>query len=272
MPSPEILEVVGMGALAGALGAVLGLGGGIFLVPFLVAVVGLPFPAARGISLMTVIATSGAVTAGRAARQLVNMRLAMLLQVAAAAGGLTGGVTSGALSETTLTLLFALVMAGIAGVMMTRLAKRNLMEANIVPGQFGGRIFDPDTGEVMTYRVRRLPVAVAISFVGGNLSSLLGIGGGILVVPALNAWCGVPLRVAAATSSLMIGVTAVSAAPIYYARGEIVAPLAAGGVIGVLIGSRLGMRFGVRTTTKTLKGLMIAVLITVAAVMFARLL
>ncbi|MCL4847683.1 MAG: sulfite exporter TauE/SafE family protein [Acidobacteria bacterium] len=267
----QILEVVGIGGLAGALGAVLGLGGGIFLVPFLVAIVGLPFPAARGISLMTVIATSGAVTTGSASRQLVNMRLAMLLQIAAAAGGLTGGVTSHALSERTLTAMFGVTMAGIAVVMMTRLTRRNILEANVVPGKFGGRVFDPDTGQVVSYRVKRTPLAVIVSFVGGNLSSLLGIGGGILVVPALNAWCGVPLRVAAATSSLMIGVTAVSAAPIYYARGEIVAPLAAGGVIGVLIGSRVGLRLGVKTSTRTLKVLMIAVLLTVSVVMFTRL-
>jgi uncharacterized membrane protein YfcA len=99
-----------------------------------------------------------------------------------------------------------------------------------------------------------------VSFVAGNLSNLLGIGGGTVKVPALNAWCGVPLRVAAATSAVMIGITAVSSAPIYYSRGLISPALAAAAVLGVLIGSRAGFWFGGRARAKWLKLLMAAVL------------
>ncbi len=106
--------------------------------------------------------------------------------------------------------------------------------------------------------------ALAVSLAGGSVSGLLGIGGGILQVPALNAWCGVPLRAAAATSAVMIGVTAVASAPIYYARGDVVPPLAAAAVIGVLMGSRFGFWFGERARARWLKLLMAGVLILVS--------
>src|SRR4029434_5333101 len=91
----------------------------------------------------------------------------------------------------------------------------------VTPAGVGGRYHEEEGGGTVTYRVKRLPVAIVASFVAGNVSSLLGIGGGIIKVPVLNAWCGVPLRAAAATSALMIGVTATGGAIIYYARGQV---------------------------------------------------
>src|SRR5512139_1784806 len=110
-----------MGTLAGALGALLGLGGGVFLVPFLVLVLGLPMHSAVGISLTTVIATSSVVTAQRAGRQLINLRLGMLLEVATAAGGLAGGVVVWMMSAQFLQRLFGVVAALAAAVMLRRL-------------------------------------------------------------------------------------------------------------------------------------------------------
>lgn len=263
--------MAGLGAIAGGAGALLGLGGGIFLVPLLVVVFHLPFPLVRGISLLTVIATSSAVAAGAASRPLMNVRLAMLLQVAASAGALGGGVTASHLSDRTLTLGFGVLMIGIALVMATRLQRRNIStDPSFDVGALGGRYFESESGREVAYRVRRLPLALAIAFLSGNVSSLLGLGGGILIVPGLNAWCGVPMRVAAATSALMIGITAVSAVPIFFARGDIDPPLAAAAVLGVLAGSRLGLHLGVRLGARTLKQAMIVVLVAVAATMLGR--
>lgn len=263
--------VAGLGVFAGGAGALLGLGGGIFLVPVLVAAFQLPFPQVRGISLMTVIATSSAVASGAASRPVMNVRLAMLLQITAAAGGLTGGLTSRHLSDRALTIGFGVLMLAIAAVMMSRLQRRNVVtDPSFEPGVLGGRYFESESGREVAYRVKRLPLALLIALLSGNVSSLLGVGGGILIVPGLNTWCGVPMRVAAATSALMIGITAVSAAPIYFARGEIDPALAAAAVLGVLAGSRLGLRLGVRLEARTLKQLMIVVLLAVAAMMLAR--
>jgi uncharacterized membrane protein YfcA len=272
MAGLDVVAVAAAGACAGIFGALLGIGGGVFLVPFLVTALGLSFPLARGISLATVVATSSAVSAATGGRGLVNVRLAMLLQVATATGGLSGSLTSRIVSERALSALFALVMLLVAGVMLARINRRNLTAGvQVDPGLLGGYVHDPELGHTVAYRVRRLPVAVLVSFLSGNVSSLLGIGGGVVMVPALNSWCGIPMRVAAATSAFMIGVTATAALPLYWAHGEILPHLAAAGVLGVLAGSRIGIQLVTRLQVRWLKMLMIAVLIGVAAVMIGRL-
>lgn len=260
------IVVIGVGAVAGALGALLGVGGGVFLVPFLNAALGLPFNVASGVGLMTVIATSSVVSAA-GGRRPVNLRLGMLLQIASSAGGLVGGVYVARMPPRALYILFALVTAGIAAITLARLDRRNvILDRAADPGRFGGRFFEEESCQEVVYRTRNLPLAVAVSLAGGSVSGLLGIGGGILQVPALNAWCGVPLRAAAATSAVMIGVTAVASAPIYYSRGDVVPPLAAAAVIGVLGGSRLGFWFGDRARSRWLKVLLGAVLLSVSAI------
>lgn len=266
-----LLFVMGAGVVAGWLGALLGIGGGVFLIPFLNVVVGLDMTEAAGISLMTVIATSSIVAVGSANRDVVNLQLGMLLQITAVAGGLIGAIGVESLSEVTRYMIFASVTGGIALVMLTRLDRRNvILDASASPGRFGGRYFEQESGCLVVYRLRRLPAALGISFSGGVMSGLLGIGGGILQVPALNAWCGIPMRAAAATTAAMIGVTALGSAPIYYARGHVIAPLAAAAVIGVLVGSRAGMRVAPRARARGLKILMSVVLGIVSAIYIYR--
>jgi hypothetical protein len=115
-----VAGVVAAGAVAGGLGSLLGIGGGVFLVPFLNAGLGMDFKIARAVSLMTVIATSSAVSAGVAGRNTINLRLGMVLEVASAAGGLVAGITVERLSPGTLYLTFAFVTAVIAVLMVTR--------------------------------------------------------------------------------------------------------------------------------------------------------
>ena len=268
--TPTLAAIVfGAGAVSGGLGALLGIGGGIFLVPFLNLVLNLPFTAAAAISLTTVIATSSAVSAGRTGKQLINLRLGMLLEVATVAGSLLGGVTAQFLAQSTLQKLFGIVAAVVAIVMVSRIGRRNvILDPSANPGVLGGRFYDEESGGVVTYRVKRLPVALFASFLAGDVSSLLGIGGGVIKVPALNAWCGVPLRAAAATSALMIGVTATGGAVIYYGRGQLMPSLAAAAVLGVQVGSWSGLRIGDRASVNWLKLLMAAVLFFVSALMF----
>jgi uncharacterized protein len=259
------------GAVAGAFGAVLGLGGGIFLVPFLHLVLGLPITSAAAISLTTVIATSSSVTAGRSGQHLINLRLGMVLEVATAAGSLAGGITAQHLAAETLRRLFAVVMSIIAVMMLRTLNRRNRLTGDsVAPGRLGGRYHDFETGGTVTYQVKRVPLALAASFVAGNVSSLLGIGGGVIKVPILSAWCGVPLRAAAATSAFMIGVTATAGAVIYYGNGQLVPGLAAAAVLGVQAGTWVGLTFGARASTTSLKVLMAVVMLIVAVVMLMR--
>ena len=264
-----VLFVAGM--VAGVMGSLLGLGGGVFLVPFLVLGIHLPMRLAVGISLTTVIATSSVVTSGRLGRSLVNLRLGMVLEVATTAGGLTGGLVAALLAPALLQRMFGVVAVLAALAMLGRLERRNVMTGPGVDiGRLGGRYYEEESRAVVAYRVRRLPLAMVVSFVAGSVSSLLGVGGGILKVPALTAWCGVPLRAAAATSAFMIGVTATAGAVIYYGRGEIVAWMAASTVLGVLAGSRAGFALGERARAKWLKLLLAGILVAVGVLMLAR--
>jgi uncharacterized membrane protein YfcA len=257
--------------VSGVLGALLGLGGGIFLVPFLNLGLKFPLSVAAAISLTTVIATSSSVSAGRAGQQLINLRLGMLLEVATAAGSVLGGVTALILPQFILQKLFGAVSALVAGIMLTRLQRRNvILDPSANPGLLGGRYYEEESGGMVTYQVKRVPLAMGASFVAGNISSMLGIGGGVIKVPVLNAWCGVPLRAAAATSAFMIGVTATVGAVIYYGDGQLVPGLAAAAVLGVQLGSWGGMRFGRHAPAKWLKILMAVVLMVVAVLMFAQ--
>jgi uncharacterized membrane protein YfcA len=266
--TPAIVVIVmAAGTVAGCLGALLGLGGGVFLVPFLNAALGLDFRVAAAISLVTVIATSSAVSAGTTGKNLINLRLGMLLEVASAAGGVAAAVTVTHISDIALERGFAAVAVLIAAIMLTQLEKRNgILDTRVDPGPLGGRFYDEENGAEIVYRVRRIPAALGVSFLAGNVSAAFGIGGGILKVPVLNAWCGVPMRAAAATSSLMIGVTAVASVPIQYANGYVNPPLAAAAVLGVLIGSRGGLWFGGRARSKWLKLLMALILLLVAII------
>jgi uncharacterized membrane protein YfcA len=274
MPSvtlPLILIIFGSGALAGSVGSMLGLGGGVFLVPLLNLALGFPLRTAAAISLCTVIATSSSVSAGRAGTQLINVRLGMVLEVATVAGSLLGGLTAYLFSEAALQRLFGAVAILTAAAVLTRINRRNvILDPSVQPGALGGRFFDEESGATVTYRVKRLPAALVASFVAGNVSSLLGLGGGILKVPALNTWCGVPVRAAAATSAFMIGVTATGGAIIYYGRGDLPPLLAAPAVLGVQLGSWIGLRLAERVSARWLKLLLTAILAVVAVLMLLR--
>jgi uncharacterized membrane protein YfcA len=258
--------VVAAGAIAGGLGSMLGLGGGVFLVPFLNVVLGFPLNVSSGVGLMTVVATSSVVARGTIQHGTVNLRLGMVLQIAAAAGGYFGGTYARRIPEHLMQAMFSAVTAVIAAIMLTRLEKRNvILDQSVDPGRFGGRYFEEESGQEVVYRTRRVPVALFVSLVAGSMSGLLGLGGGIIQVPALNAWSGVPLRAAANTSAIMIGITAAASAPLYYMRGDVIPPLAAAAVLGTFVGSRGGLWLGRRSRAKWLKLLMAAVLVFVSA-------
>ncbi len=221
--------ILASGAAAGFLGSLLGVGGGIILVPLLVLIFHIPIHFAIGTSIMTVIATSSMAGSFQLERGTVNIRLGMLLEVATALGALFGGLIAGVIPGSTLTVLFGAILPPIA-ILMWR--KGNGLARNGVPEH--------------EYHLRRLPVAMGLSVGAGTISGLLGIGGGIIKVPAMTIFCGVPARIATATSTFMIGVTAVASAFLYFGRGQIRPALTGVVVLGVLAGSAAGTQVGRR--------------------------
>ena len=250
------------GAATGLIGAMLGLGGGVFLVPLLALALGVPIRTAIAASLISVIATACASSTINLERGLVNMRLGMTLEVATSLGGLAGGLIAAALSPRQLFLIFGATLAVMGVIMAMRSGRRNVIsDVSVEPGRLGGRLQEGDRSYV--YRIRRLPVALAASLVAGAISGLLGVGGGIIKVPVLNTFCGIPIRVAAATSAFMIGVTGAASAFLYFGRGDVALHLTAAVAIGALPGSLLGARLSQRVEARSLKIIMAVVLLLV---------
>jgi uncharacterized membrane protein YfcA len=263
------LLLVATGAATGIVGAMLGLGGGVFLVPLLTLAWGVPIRTAIAASLVSVIATASASSTVNLERGFVNLRLGVALEAATTLGGLSGGLAASLLTSEQLFLLFGLTLGVMGLAVAARSGRRNVIpDLSVDPGQLGGLLQEGDTAYV--YQVRRLPVAYGSSLVAGAISGLLGVGGGIIKVPILNTFCGVPIRVAAATSAFMIGVTAAASAFIYYGRGEVNLPLSAAVALGALPASLLGAHLSHKVDARWLKVIMAGVLLVVGGQMAAK--
>ena len=251
------LLMVGGGAAAGLFGSLLGLGGGVLIVPLLTLGFGLPLREAVGVSLVSVIMTSSAAAGVYLERHVANLRLGMNLELFTALGALVGGSVAFLLDERLLALLFSVLLAYIA---ITMIRRRQGPE----PEPTG------EEGAADGYVVRNMGKGVVGATFAGVVSALLGIGGGIIKVPLMHLTMGVPLRVATATSNLMIGITAAASAVIYLLRGEIDPYVAAPTAIGVFLGATLGSRIAPRIDLRYLRALFVVVLIYTASQMFLK--
>jgi uncharacterized membrane protein YfcA len=247
------------------------MGGGPILVPILALAFGVPIRGAIAASLISVIATATASSTVNLERGLLNIRLAMVLEVATSVGGLAGGIAAAYLSQRMLFFLFGSVVAVMGVVMLVRSGRRNVItDPTVDPGRLGGSFEEGPARYV--YRVKRLPVALGSSLVAGAVSGLLGVGGGIIKVPVLNSFCGVPIRAAAATSAFMIGVTAAASSFVYFGRGDVLLRVSALVALGSLPGSLFGATLSHKVETRALKIFMAFVLLAVGAQMASRLL
>jgi uncharacterized membrane protein YfcA len=266
--------MLGGGAAAGLFGSLLGLGGGVLIVPLLTLGFDLPLREAVGVSLISVIATSGASAGVYLDRRVANLRLGMVLELFTALGALVGGLVAFLLDERILAGLFAALLVYVAVTMArgrTSGGGSRPPDAEPVPGSpvgrrgaFVGRLSGAG------YQVRGFVPGAAGSVGGGVVSALLGIGGGVVLVPVMHLAMGVPLRVATATSNLMIGVTATASAIIYLLRGGIDPFVAAPTAIGVFLGATLGSRTSHRIDLRVLRLLFVVVLVYTAFQMIRR--
>ena len=261
-----LLLLAGGGFGAGIFGSLLGLGGGILIVPLLTFGFGLPFREAVGVSLVCVIVTSSAAAGVYLERHLANLRLGMLLEVFTASGALVGGLVAFLLPDRVLAGLFAILLAYTGATMLRRgVTAAREGAGSIEPGEDpAGPADTPDAFRAALagpgYRPARLGAGIGGSVFAGLVSALLGVGGGIVKVPLMHLVMGVPLKVATATSNLMIGVTAAASAIVYLMRGGI-DPLVAGPTaVGVFAGAMVGSRVAQRIDLRVLRLLFVAVL------------
>lgn len=247
--------IAGGSLLAGLLGALTGLGGGVVIVPLLTLVFGVDLRYAIGASLVSVIATSSGAAAAYVKEGYSNIRIGMFLEVATTLGAIAGAFLATRVPTSAIAVVFGVVLLYSAWQSSRarpedRLAERDdpLAQRLRLDGTYPG----PD-GRTVPYRVAGVPGGFGLMFGAGVLSGLLGIGSGAVKVLAMDQIMRIPFKVSTTTSNFMIGVTAAASAGIYLSRGYIAPGLAMPVMLGVLAGSLLGARLLMRAPVRVLR-------------------
>jgi len=260
--------------VAGVMGAILGLGGGIIIVPALTLLFGVPMRTAVAASTVSIIATSTGAAVAYLNDKLTNIRVAMWLEMGTATGAMTGALVAGYLNQRFLFILFGALL-GYSGYNMVK-ARGKDRARTVAPDRVSRRLRlagsyrDLALDRQVDYQVTHSVPGLIIMYFSGIAAGLLGIGAGIFKVPAMDQVMGLPFKASTATSNFMIGVTAASGAVVYFARGD-VKPLVAGPVVlGVLVGALIGARLMVRMKGTTVRRLFIPLILYTAAMMIYR--
>ena len=256
----------------GLLGSLVGVGGGIVVVPALTLLLGVDIRTAIAASIVAVIATSCGAGAAYVRERITNMRLGMVLEIATVLGALSGAYLTLLLSGRWLFILFGAVMAYTAWSM----SRKKKAAATTPPPddpladtlRLHSSYHDKALGTEVSYRVSRTKLGLAVSYLAGVVSALLGIGGGVFKVPVMNLGMGLPVKVCTATSNFMIGVTAASSAAVYFMRGDVRPFIAAPVAVGVLLGAKTGARLLGRMRSEHVKLAFVVVLAASALQMF----
>jgi hypothetical protein len=270
-PFAFTLIVFALSVAAGGLGSLLGLGGGIIVIPVLTLIFKIPIHYAIGASIVSVIATSSGAAAAYVRERMTNLRVAMLLEIATTAGALSGAFVAARLQGRWLFIIFGLILAYSAIAMLRK--RKEAALRNVPPSPLADRLrlhghfLDPAVGREIHYRVTHVPLGFVLMYIAGIFSGMLGIGSGSLKVPAMDLAMRLPIKVSTATSNFMIGVTAAASAGVNFSRGYIDPFIAAPVAAGVLGGSMLGSHLLGRLHSKFIRVLFVIVLLWVSGEM-----
>lgn len=273
-PIEFFLAAFAISLTAGLLGSLLGLGGGIIVIPALTLLLGVDIRYAIGASIVAVIATSSGAAAAYVRERMTNLRVAMFLEIATTAGALSGAYLAGVISAHWLYIIFGVIM-GYSAIAMFRKRKQSLT-AETPPDALVDRLrlhasyYDQAEQQEIAYNVTRPKLGLGLMYVAGVVSGLLGIGSGALKVPAMDLAMRLPIKVSTATSNFMIGVTAAASAGVYFARGDINPFIAAPVATGVLGGATAGSRLLGRIDSAAIRTIFVVVLLWVSAQMLLK--
>jgi uncharacterized protein len=240
--------------LAGALGALTGLGGGVVIVPVLCLLFRIDLHYAIGASLVSVIATSSGAAAAYVRDGYSNIRIGMFLEVATTLGAFLGAYLTAVIAGRWIGVIFGLVLLYSAWASLhERSAMQSTSEYSSLAIRLRLRGSYPVGNRNEWYIADHVPAGFGIMFIAGTLSGLLGIGSGAVKVLAMDQVMKLPFKVSTTTSNFMIGVTAAASAGLYFSRGYIVPGLAMPVMLGVLAGSLIGSRMLVNARVKSLR-------------------
>jgi len=273
-PHRVFVEIMLLSMAAGVIGSLLGLGGGIIIVPGLTLLMGLPIRYAIGASIVSVIATSSGAAAAYVRGGLANLRIAIALEVATTVGAVSGAFIAGHVPVRVLYIIFSLLLAystiallGRAGVELPGTVPHDPLAKRL---RFHGDYFDHVLNQRIAYVATAVVPGGLMMYVAGLMSGLLGIGSGLFKVLALDVFMRLPMKVSTATSNFMIGVTATASAGVYFVRGDVHPLVAAPVALGVLAGAWSGTHLMARLRNTTLRKLFVPVLAIITVEMFLR--
>ncbi len=273
-PVTFFVTLFGASVLAGALGSLLGLGGGVIVVPVLTLIGGLNIHYAIGASIVSVIATSSGAAATYVRDQITNIRLGMFLEVATTTGAVAGALVAGVLPGHVLSAIFGLVLLHASWTMLR--SRWEELPSGVTSSGMAVRLrlpsayYDSALRRRIEYAITAVPQGFGMMWLAGVISGLLGIGSGVFKVIAMDILMRAPMKVSTTTSNFMIGVTAAASAGIYFLRGDIHPFIAAPVAIGVLIGTVIGTRLLLRLRGTAIRGVFVVVLVVVAIQMIVR--
>ena len=275
----EIIQFIIISVLAGFLGSLVGLGGGIIITPALTILFGIDIKYAIGASIIAVIATSSGSAIAFVKDHVSNMRVGMLLEVFTTAGGVVGALMAGIFSSKLLYIFFSLILLNSFYGMLKKtglITKVKKEEEKVENDKYADRYklnstyYDKATGKTVAYNVTNVPQGSLVMFGAGFASGLLGIGSGAFKVVALDSYMKLPIKVSTATSNFMMGVTATASALIYFFNGTINPAIAAPIAIGTLIGSRTGAKVMQRLDAKYIRYIFLPILLFTIVNMFLK--
>jgi len=245
----SMLLLLVMGVVAGILGAILGIGGGMIITPVLTIMMGLDIKYAIGASIISVIATSSGSTIAYLKDDMLNLRVAMFLEIATTVGAIMGALLVGVFSSNFLYVLFGFFLLYSSYNMIRKLFDKKgevvYTETGEIVEKFklASTYYDKAEHKQIDYSMKNVPGGFVMMWAAGLASGLLGIGSGAFKVIAMDTIMKMPLKPSSATSNLMMGVTAAASATVYFFNGsirpDIAAPLALGVLAGATIGARL---------------------------------
>lgn len=270
------LTMIAIGVFAGLAGAVLGLGGGIILTPILTLLMGVDIKYAIGASIIAVIATSSGATIAYLQDQILNLRVAMFLEIATTLGALSGALLTGVLDPKYLYILFGLLLLFSAYNMIRKLRRNegvlNRAHPDALASTFklNSTYFDKAAMKQIDYQVENIPGGFAMMYGAGIASGLLGIGSGAFKVTAMDTIMKMPLKPSTSTSNLMMGVTAAASATVYFFNGSIKPQIAVPLALGILVGATLGSRLMQHLSARFIRLIFIPVLAYIGLEMFVK--
>lgn len=256
---------------AGFLGAILGLGGGIIIVPVLTLFYNVNIRYAIAASLISIVATSSGAAAGYLKDSLTNLRLAVFLEVGTVSGAIVGFLIASYIQPKSLFLIFGFFLL-FSAVMMLR-KRQEHASSNNHPWSEALKLhgsYPESSGKWVHYKVQMVPFGLIAMFGAGILSALLGIGSGIFKVLAMDGAMKLPIKVSSATSNFMIGVTASASAGAYLLKGDVRPEIAAPVAVGIIAGSILGSKAMTKIPSHKIRLIFVVVLAIVSIQMIIK--